>query len=54
MERSDKSEILFQPETGYLDSSEDLQGVEISAPYTLGLLIRELESMHVSVKLASP
>jgi len=54
MERSDKSEILFQPETGYLDSSEDLQGKEISAPYTLGLLIRELESMHVSVKLASP
>jgi len=53
MERSDKTEILFQPETGYLDSTADLQGKVIEAPYTLGLLVRELESMHISVKLTS-
>ena len=53
MERSDKSEILFQPETGYLDSTSDLQGKVISAPYTLGLLLRELEAQHISVRLAS-
>jgi DNA-directed RNA polymerase beta subunit len=54
MERSDKSEILFQPETGYLDSSADLQGTVLETPYSLGLIIRELESMHISVKLAAP
>lgn len=53
MERSDKSQILFQPETGYLDSSTDLQGTVLTAPYTLGLTVRELESMHLSVKLTS-
>ena len=54
MERSDKTEVLFQPETGYLDSSADLEGTVLSAPYALGLIIRELESMHISVKLAAP
>jgi DNA-directed RNA polymerase II subunit RPB2 len=54
MDRSDKSEVLFQPETGYLDSSADLQGTVLETPYSLGLIIRELESMHISVKLAAP
>lgn len=54
MDRSDKSEVLFQPETGYLDSSADLQGSVLETPYALGLIIRELESMHISVKLAAP
>jgi len=54
MDRSDKSEVLFQPETGYLDSTADLQGTVLTTPYSLGLIIRELESMHISVKLAAP
>jgi len=54
MERSDKSEVLFQPETGYLDSTAELEGTVLSTPYALGLIIRELESMHISVKLAAP
>ena len=54
MDRSDKSEVLFQPETGYLDSSSELQGNVLTTPYSLGLIIRELESMHISVKLAAP
>jgi len=54
MDRSDKSEVLFQPETGYLDSSSELQGKVLTTPYALGLIIRELESMHISVKLAAP
>jgi hypothetical protein len=54
MDRSDKSEVLFQRETGYLDSSADLQGSVLETPYSLGLIIRELESMHISVKLAAP
>jgi DNA-directed RNA polymerase II subunit RPB2 len=54
MDRSDKSEVLFQPETGYLDSSADLQGTTLETPYSLGIIIRELESMHILVKLAAP
>jgi DNA-directed RNA polymerase II subunit RPB2 len=53
MERSDKSTTLFQPETGYIDSTPDLQGRKIDAPYSMGLLLRELEAMHISVRLAS-
>jgi DNA-directed RNA polymerase II subunit RPB2 len=54
MERSDKSDILLQPETGYLDSTSELEGTKISTPYSLGLIIRELEAMHISVRLAAP
>lgn len=54
MERSDKSETLLQTETGYLDSSADQQGKKIEIPYAAGLFLRELESMHISVKLAAP
>ena len=54
MERSDKAELLFEPETGLLDSHDQYQTTTISTPYALGLLVHELESMHISVKLASP
>ena len=53
MERSDKSTTLFQPETGYIDSTADLEGKRIDTPYSMGLLLRELEAMHISVRLAS-
>jgi len=53
MERSDKAEILFQPESGLLDANPDFETVMLQAPYVTGLLIHELESMHISVNLVS-
>jgi len=53
MERSDKSETLLQKETGYLDSTAELEGSVITTPYAITLLLRELEAMHISVRLAS-
>ena len=52
MERSDKTEVLFQPESGLLDANPDLVSTNLNVPYALGLTIHELESMHISVKLA--
>jgi DNA-directed RNA polymerase II subunit RPB2 len=53
MERSDKTEVLFQPESGLLDANPNLESVILTTPYALGLTIHELESMHISVTLAS-
>jgi DNA-directed RNA polymerase II subunit RPB2 len=53
MERSDKTEFLFQPESGLLDSNQELLSTTLTTPYALGLTIHELESMHISVKLVS-
>jgi DNA-directed RNA polymerase beta subunit len=53
MERSDKADLLFQPETGLLDANEDYESKIVSMPYALGLVLHELEAMHISVKLAS-
>lgn len=53
MERSDKTEVLFQPESGLLDANPELDSVILSTPYALGLTIHELESMHISVTLTS-
>jgi DNA-directed RNA polymerase II subunit RPB2 len=53
MERSDKSTFLFQPETGLLDADEDTETTQVNVPYALRLFLQELQSMHISVKLAS-
>jgi DNA-directed RNA polymerase beta subunit len=53
MERSDKTEVLFQPESGLLDANPELESLILTTPYSLGLTIHELESMHISVKLMS-
>jgi len=53
MERSDKADLLFQPETGLLDANEESESKIVSMPYALGLVLHELEAMHISVKLAS-
>jgi DNA-directed RNA polymerase beta subunit len=53
MERSDKTELLFQPESGLLDANRELVSTKLETPYALGLVVRELESMHISVKLVS-
>jgi DNA-directed RNA polymerase II subunit RPB2 len=53
MERSDKTEVLFQPESGLLDANPELVSTTLTAPYALGLVVHELESMHISVNLVS-
>jgi len=53
MERSDKTNLLFDPENGILDARADTDGVILSTPYSLGLMIHELEAMHISTKLIS-
>ena len=54
MERSDKTEVLFQPETGLLDANTQSQSSTLTVPYALSLVVHELEAMHISVKLAAP
>jgi len=51
MERSDKTELLFNKDEGKLDAKADSDNVIMSAPYTLGLTVHELEAMHISVTL---
>lgn len=53
MERSDKAELIYEPEKGVLDSKGESEVVKLTAPYTLGVYMHEIESMHVSVKLLS-
>jgi len=53
MDRSDKTEILFQPESGLFDANLDLESVILETPYTLGLMVHELEAMHISVKMVN-
>jgi DNA-directed RNA polymerase beta subunit len=47
MERSDKTTLPFDKETGRIDTSRD----QIDMPYSMALFSQELESMHLSVKL---
>jgi DNA-directed RNA polymerase beta subunit len=53
MERSDGSTLLFDPENGIFDAKADTQTVELKMPYAMGLFTKELESMHISMKLIS-
>jgi len=53
MERSDKTEVLFLPETGKIDANTESQPVKLTTSYSTALTIHELESMHISVNLAS-
>lgn len=54
MERSDGTHILFQPELGYFESRDSLVSTSMRTSYALGLFLQELESMHISTRLASP
>jgi DNA-directed RNA polymerase II subunit RPB2 len=54
MERSDKTEVLFQPETGLIDANAQSQPSKLDIPYALKLVVHELEAMHISIKLAAP
>jgi DNA-directed RNA polymerase II subunit RPB2 len=49
--RSDGRTFLFQPETGLLETSEVHQIENVDIPHSMGLFVKELESMHIQVKL---
>jgi DNA-directed RNA polymerase II subunit RPB2 len=53
MLRSDAHEFLFQPETGLLDANPEYPVERINMPYSMGLFVHEIESMHIQVKLSS-
>jgi DNA-directed RNA polymerase II subunit RPB2 len=51
--RSDAHEYLFQPETGLLDANPEYPTTTVGIPYSMGLFIHEIESLHIQVKLTS-
>ena len=51
--RSDAHEFLFQPDTALLDANPDYPTTMVPIPYSMGLFIHEIESMHIQVKLSS-
>lgn len=53
MERSDKSEALFQPELGKFDANPNYPTTKLQVPYALRLYLNEIESMHISTYLES-
>lgn len=53
MERSDKSEALFQSELGKFDANPDYSYSRMEVPYATRLLLNEIESMHISTHLIS-
>ena len=53
MERSDGTTLLFDPQEGLLDARADTETVEMKMPYSMGLYVKEVEAMHISMKLLS-
>ena len=53
MERSDGTKLLFDPETGLFDARADTETIQMNMPYAIGLFTKEIEAMHISMKLAS-
>ena len=53
MERSDKQPALFQADLGKFDANPNFAYTRMEVPYTTRLLLNELESMHIAVKLTN-
>jgi DNA-directed RNA polymerase II subunit RPB2 len=53
MERSDKQPALFQADLGKFDANPNFPYTRMEVPYTTRLLLNELESMHIAVKLTN-
>jgi DNA-directed RNA polymerase II subunit RPB2 len=51
MKRSDEAEVIYQPETGLLDSTGDGPVENLRMPYAMSLFVKEMESMHISVNI---
>lgn len=48
MKRSDGTEVLYDPETGLLDSTAN---TELRMPYSMSLFVKELEAMHIQPRI---
>jgi DNA-directed RNA polymerase II subunit RPB2 len=53
MERSDKTEMLFQEDLGKFDANPNFPYTRMDAPYATRLMLNEIESMHISAHLTS-
>lgn len=53
MERSDKTEMLFQEELGKYDANPNFPYTRVEAPYATRLMLNEIESMHISAHLTA-
>lgn len=53
MKRSDAAEFLFQPDLGRLDAQDGHPTTKIQIPYSMRLLLQEMESAHIQLKLSS-
>lgn len=51
MKRSDEHEVLFQPETGLLDTTQEGRIETLRMPYAMSLFVKELESMHIQPRI---
>jgi DNA-directed RNA polymerase II subunit RPB2 len=53
MERSDGTNLLFDPARGAFDAKEGTETTVMRMPYAVGVFTKEVEAMHVSMKLVS-
>jgi DNA-directed RNA polymerase beta subunit len=53
MKRSDAAEFLFQPDLGRLDAQDGHPITKVQIPYSMRLLLQEMESAHIQLKLSS-
>ena len=51
MDRSDKSVTLFDPELGAFDARADSVTTELTIPHAMGVLAKEIQAMHISMKM---
>lgn len=51
MKRSDEHEVLYQPETGLLDTTGEGRVDILRMPYAMSLYVKELESMHIRTNI---
>jgi DNA-directed RNA polymerase II subunit RPB2 len=47
MKRSDEHEVLYQPDSGLLDTTQEGAVETLSMPYAASLFIKEMEAMHI-------
>jgi DNA-directed RNA polymerase II subunit RPB2 len=53
MDRSDKSTTSFDPDAGRFDARADGVTTQLQIPYSMGVLAKEIEAMHVSMKMVT-
>lgn len=51
MKRSDEHEVIFQKDTGLLDSTGEGEIEILRMPYAMALYVKELESMHIRTNI---